>query len=189
MDLTVKRYATWRSLEKYCYHAAGVMGLIVGAVLGLTSSGAGAQAVHLGNAIRLTTILCNLKPDWERGTIYLPLEDLVRFRHGEKELGRGVVNGAFRELMRFEVARARELFRLGGDGICWVADDGCRLAASAVAVIYSGLLDAIERQDYDVFARRPRLTTAQRFRLLPAAWRLSRRKHDQPLPARVLGPD
>jgi phytoene/squalene synthetase len=51
-----------------------------------------------------------------------------------------------------------------------------------MAAIYSGILHAIERQDYDVFARRAHLTTAEKFRRLPVAWRLARREPDQSLP-------
>ena len=84
--------------------------------------------------------------------------------------------------MRFEIAQARQLYRAGAEGLCWLAGDGSRLTASAMAVIYSGILDAIERQDYDVFAKRGHLTTPQKFRRLPAAWRLARREPGESLP-------
>jgi phytoene synthase len=182
IESSVKRYATWSSLEKFCYHTGGVVGLIVAAVLGVTHSGAGAHAVELGNAVRFTAILCNLKTDWASGRLCLPLQDLVRFGYREKDIGNGVVNAAFRELMAFEVARARELFRRGSEGICWLADDGSRLAVSAIVANYIGLLSEIERQGYDVFARRPSLSAGQKLRRMPTAWRLARRKPDQPLP-------
>lgn len=185
MDLTIKRYATWASLEKYCYHVAGVVGLIMSCVFGLTHSDACRQAVMMGNAMQLTNILRDVKEDWERGRIYLPLEDMVRFGYSEKDLAAGVVNDAFRELMKFEVARARELYRSGAEGLCWLADDGSRLTASAMAVIYGGILDAIARQRYDVFRKRAHLTTGQKIRRLPGAWRLARRRSDQSMPARV----
>jgi phytoene synthase len=182
MDLTVRRYATWASLERYCYHSAGVLGLIMGCVLGLTHSDAGRHAVMLGNAMRLTDILRDLNADRDRGRVYLPLEDLARFRYSERDLSNGVANGPFRELMRFEIARARQLYREGAEGLCWVAGDGSRLAASALVVAHAGILDAIERQRYDVFTRRAGLTTAQKFRSLPVAWRLARREAGQRAP-------
>jgi phytoene synthase len=187
MDLTIKRYATWKSLENYCYHVAGVVGVIMSCVFGVTSSDAGRQAVLMGNAMQLTNILRDVKEDWERGRIYLPLEDMVRFGYSEKDLSRGVVNDKFRALMQFQIERARDLYRQGAQGLCWLADDGSRLTASAMAVIYSGILEAIERQRYDVFSSRAHLTTAQKFRRLPGAWRLARRSHRQPLPPRIFG--
>jgi phytoene synthase len=151
-------------------------------VFGVTNSGAGDHAVKLATAMRLTTILRDLKADRDRGRVYLPLEDLARFRYGERDLAAGVVNEPFRELMRFEIASARRLYHEGAEGLCWLADDGSRITASTLAASYSGILDAIERQNYDVFARRPELTTAQKLRRLPLAWGLSRRRPDHRLP-------
>jgi phytoene synthase len=186
-DVGVRRYATWNALEKHCQGVGGTVGLILSGVLGLTNSGAALQASNLGGAIRLTAILRDVKRDWERGRVYLPLEDLVRFGYGERDLGRGRMNEAFVSLMRFEIARARELYRLGAEGICWLGDEGSRLMVSMLALAHSGILDAIERGGYDVFGRRAELTTGQKFRRLPAAWRLARRRHDQRLPGRVFG--
>jgi phytoene synthase len=182
MDLMIKRYATWNSLENYCYHVAGVVGLVMGCIFGLRHSEAGEQAVAMGNAMQLTNILRDVKEDWQRGQIYLPLEDITRFGYSESDLARSVVNEPFRRLMKFEVARARSLYREASKGLCWLADDGSRLTASAMAVVYSGILDAIERQGYDVFRNRARLTTGQKLRRLPASWRLAKREEGEPMP-------
>jgi phytoene synthase len=182
LDLTVRRYATWKSLERYCYHAAGVVGLAMGCVFGLRHSGAGEKAVRMGNAMRLTRILRDVKADWERGRLYLPLEDLASHRYGERDVAAGVVDERFRALMRFEIDRARRMYREAAEGVCWLADDGSRLTASTMALIDSGILNAIERQGYDVFTKRARLTTGQKLRGLPAAWRLARREAGEPVP-------
>jgi phytoene synthase len=184
-DLNTLRYATWNSLEKHCRGTGGVIALVVCAVMGLTNSGAAAQAVSMGNGIRLTHILRDIGQDWDRGHVYLPLEDLVRFGYREKDLAARIVNDAFVKLMRFEVGLARQLLRFGAEGICWLGDEGSRLTASAAVLHHIGILDAIERQGYDVFKRRPGISTAQKFRQLSAAWRLARRGHDEPLPARI----
>jgi phytoene/squalene synthetase len=84
--------------------------------------------------------------------------------------------------MRFEIARARALYQQGADGLCWLAGDGSRLTAASMAVIYSGILGAIERRGYDVFISRAHLTTSQKLRRLPMAWRLARRRAGEALP-------
>jgi 15-cis-phytoene synthase len=182
MDLTVSRYATWSALEKYCYHVAGVVGLIMSCVFGLTHSDARRHAVKMGNAMQLTNILRDVKEDWDRGRIYLPLEDMARFRYSERELQQGVVNTAFRELMSFEIDRARKMYHEASEGLCWLAGDGSRLTASAMAVIYAGILGAIERQNYDVFTRRARIGVLRKLGRIPKAMRLARRGPDDPLP-------
>ena len=183
MDLTVSRYATWASLERYCYCVAGVVGLIMCCILGVSHSDAGRHAVQMGNAMQLTNILRDIKEDAERGRVYLPLVDLARFKVTQQDLTAGTMTPNIRELMKFEIARARSLYRDGAEGLCWLAGDGSRLTASAMAVIYSGILSAIERQGYDVFAGRAHLSMTEKFRRLAPAWRLSRRKADRPAPA------
>jgi phytoene synthase len=181
-DHAVARYATWASLERHCRGYAGPVALMLTGVFGVTHSGAGEHAMALATAMRLTAILRDVKRDRDRGKVYLPLEDMARFRYGERDLARGVVNERFRELMRFEIARARHLYRAGADGLCWLADDRARLTVSALAAASAGTLDAIERHGCDVFARRPELTAAQKLRRLPVAWTLSRRRPGERLP-------
>jgi phytoene synthase len=200
MDLTISRYATWGSLEKFCRATGGVGGLILSCILGLTHSDASRRAVQLGNAMRLTNILRDLPADLARGRIYLPLEDLARFKLSQADLlamplqvggcpsaagpkvGVAAVSAPFQDLMRFQIARARDLYRQGAEGICWLEGDGSRLTASMLAVLHSGLLAAIERRGYDVFSRRPRLSAAARLRRMPQAWRLAWRAADRPVP-------
>ena len=182
MDLTVNRYATWDALRVYCYHVAGVVGLIMCRVFGLADPAAERQAVVMGEAMQLTNILRDVGEDRALGRIYLPAEDLARFGYTEPELMAGVVNEPFRQLMRFEVDRARGLYRAGAAGLVHLADDGSRFTASAMGVIYAGILSAIERQRYDVFTRRARLSMPQKLWRLRAARRLARRRPDRPVP-------
>ena len=181
-DQRVARYATWAALERHCRQTAGPVALALAAVLGVTHSGAGEFASNLATGMLLTSILRDLKEDRARGKIFLPLEDLARFRYGERDLAKSVVNDNFRDLMRFEIARARGLFHDGAEGLCWLADDGSRLTVSALAAASSGILDAIERQGCDVFTRRPAMTPGQKLRRLPLAWALSRRGPGERMP-------
>ena len=183
MNRCVVRYATWSSLERYCRHAGSAAATAAVAVLGVTSSDAAAPAAAAGRAVVLTNVLRDLKADVAQGRVYLPLEDLAAFRYSERELTAGVVNEAFRNLMRFQVERARHLYREAADGLCSVAGDGSRLAAATVIALRSGVLDAIERHGYDVFSRRAALGRGQKLRRLPLAWRLARRRPGSRLPA------
>ena len=182
-DLAVSRYATWTSLERHLQRCGGAAGLIAGGVFGVTHSGASEYAVKAGKVMRLTAILQNLRADAAQGRVYLPLEDLAAYRYSERELSAGVVNENFRRLMAFQVDRARRLFAEAAEGLCWVAGDGSRLTAATVLVWGAKVLDAIERQGYDVFSRQPAPGAAARLRALPLAWRLARRGPDAPVPA------
>jgi phytoene synthase len=183
MDLTVFRYQTWDDLRKYCYRVAGVVGLIMCKIFGLAEPAAAEQAVLMGEAMQLTNILRDLKEDFDRGRIYLPLEDLRRFGYTETDLAAGLVNEPFRELMRFEIERARLLYRTGAEGLRHLPNDGSRFTATAMGVIYAGILRAIERRNYDVFSGRARLSLPQKLMRLPAARRVSHIAAGEKIPA------
>jgi len=171
---TKLRWATWKSLESYLRGRGGSAASIISAILGVTRSEAQEKAVEMGMAIELTRILRDLKRDAARSRILLPLEDLIRFKYSEKDLLRGVVNERWTDLMKFEIGRARELYRNAAEGIVWIGGDGSRLAAASMTVLYSGILRSIERRGYDVFGGEIKLTAAQRARGVVDAWRLAR---------------
>lgn len=168
------RIATWTSLEKYLQARGGSAGLIISAILGVTRSEAQDCAIEMGMAIDLTRLLRDLKKDTAANRILLPLEDLIRFKYSEKELTRGTVNDNFQALMKFQINRARQMYQSAAEGIPWLGGDGSRLAASTIAVLYSGLLRAIERRHHDVFSGDVKLNAAQRARRIIDAWRLAR---------------
>lgn len=182
MDLTVSRYDTWADLEMYCYRVAGVVGLVMCPIFGLSNPAAERQAVMMGNAMQLTNILRDVGEDWGRGRLYLPREDLDRFGYTEADVANRVVDARLRALMKFEIARARDLYRKGAEGLCHLANDGSRFTAAAMATIYAGILGAIERQDYDVYRSRAHLTTWQKLTRLPAAAAVARREAGEPVP-------
>lgn len=182
MDLTVSRYATWAELEVYCYRVAGVVGLIMCRVFGVRDEAALRRAVEYGNAMQLTNILRDVREDWERGRVYLPEEDLARYGVTEQQIASGLMTDGFRKLMAFEVARAREMFAAGAEGLRMIPGFRCRLTACAMGVIYSGILGALERQGLDPFAGRARLSAGEKVGRLAAAWRLASRGEGEDMP-------
>jgi len=183
MDLMTTRYATWNALQTYYERAAGAIGRIMSAIVGVRHSGAADQLATLAVAVGFTRMLRDVADDAASGQIYLPLEDLARFGYSERQLFAGESTDRWRSLMRFEINRARQLYRGGADGICWIADDGARVAASVAAATCACTLDAIERQEYDVLTRPPTGGVGQMLARAPAIWRLARRREDEPLPA------
>lgn len=155
MDLTVTDYKTFDDLMGYVYGSAAVIGLQMLPVLGHTVPHhvAAPYAVDLGIAFQLTNFIRDVGEDLRRGRLYLPLEDLERFGVTREHLERGVVDGGVRALLAFEIARARELYRSASAGIKLV-DPGSRDCLHVALALYSGILDAVERNDYRVLDRR-----------------------------------
>jgi len=182
MELTVRRYATWNSLQTYCRLSSASIAVLMLAVLGAQHSEAKDRAIELATAIRLTEILRDLSRDVQQGRLLLPLEDMIRFGYSDRDLEKKVVNENFVLLMKFEIQRARDLYRRGSEGICWLGNDRARLFVSAIAIGSSDLLREIERAEYDVFASPISAPIGMTISRLMRTWKLARRKADHPLP-------
>ena len=110
MDLSPPDYGSFAELQQYCYHVASVVGLACIHIWGFTGDAAEEYAVNAGIAFQLTNILRDLGEDAARGRVYLPGEDIARFGYTVAKLQHAECDEGFRELMRFEVARARGFY-------------------------------------------------------------------------------
>jgi phytoene synthase len=176
MDLDRCRYRTFAELDLYCYRVAGTIGLLITPVAGYAKgTGALEYAKALGTAMQLTNILRDVGQDHARGMVYLPDEDLERFGLSREELPRHVDDLAFRELMEFEIRRARYLYAEGLELIPLMTSARGRAAFQFAADAYGGILDKIRANDYDVFTRRASLSLGEKLATIPSslwhAWR------------------
>ena len=169
MDLQTTRYERFDDLYAYCYRVASVVGLCCIHVWGFTGPDAARLAEWRGVAFQLTNILRDLKEDAGRGRIYLPQEDLRRFGCAGEDLRDGTVGPAFRDLMRFEVQRARQYYTQSAPLEEAIDPDG-RPALAAMTAIYRTILERIEASGYDVFSRRVRLSRLEKVGLAARAW-------------------
>jgi phytoene synthase len=158
MDLESVRFQAFSELAEYCYRVAGVVGLCCIHIWGFRDPRALPVAVSCGLAFQLTNILRDLKEDALLNRVYLPQEDLDRFGYTHADLAAGCRDPRFAELMRFEVARARGYYAEARQLFDYLEPAG-RPILGTMLKIYGGLLDEIERRDYDVFSTRVRLST------------------------------
>lgn len=164
MDTRVFRYETYRDLEAYTYGSAAVVGIMMCRAIGVEDEVANPHAEALGVAMQLSNFLRDMREDWERGRIYLPLEDLERFDYTEAALGEGVVDERFVELMKFEIGRARKLYKVADEGMDYIPR-GRRYPVEVARELYAAILDRIEVQNYDVFSRRAETSAAYKLRV------------------------
>lgn len=155
MDLTIAEYATWDDLLGYMDGSAAVIGEMMLPVLEPLDPAAFGHARDLGNAFQLTNFLRDVAEDLDRGRVYLPQEDLERFG---ADPHRRVADDAWRELMAFEIDRARSLYALADLGLGMLPPASARCVSGARA-LYSQILDRIETAGYDVFSTRVTVPT------------------------------
>ncbi|MSO87502.1 MAG: phytoene/squalene synthase family protein [Acidimicrobiia bacterium] len=155
MDLTVAGYATWDDLLVYMDGSAAVIGEMMLPILEPLQPEALQHARDLGNAFQLTNFLRDVSEDLDRARIYLPQEDLDRFGADPR---RRVVDRAWRQVMAFEIERARDLYRSADMGVDLLPISSSR-CIQAARTLYSEILDRIESNDYDVFTQRATVPT------------------------------
>ena len=165
MDQLTTRYATYEELEDYCRHSANPVGHMVLYAFGHRDIERQALSDYTCTALQLANFWQDVARDYAMGRVYIPQEDMERFGYSEGQLARGDVTQEFRDLMAFEVERARGLFRRGME----LVDTLGGRAKLDVALFSLGgvnVLDAIERQGYDVLSSRPTLSGATKLRLM-----------------------
>jgi 15-cis-phytoene synthase len=180
MDLTVSDYATWHDLERYMHGSAAVIGLQMVHVLG-TLPGmreiAEPYARDLGTAFQLTNFIRDVGEDLDRGRLYLPKDELAMFAVSRQDLEARIVDAHVRQLLAFQIARARELLRSGRSGIRLLAPDS-RDCIEVAAVLYGEILDAVEKDGYRVLDRRARVSRLRKLQVagpgLARSWRARR---------------
>ncbi len=185
MDLNKFRYKDFDELKLYCYRVAGTVGLMTQNVMGIDSAYTSAPwsampdpseaAIALGIANQLTNILRDVGEDRQRGRIYLPQVDIEKFNYSEEELLQGKINKQWKSLMNFQLTRAREWFQKSEDGIRWLSSDA-RWPVWTSLRLYRGILDSIERLDYDVFNNRAFVKNSVKALEIPISFLISRIK-------------
>ncbi len=166
MDLTVTRYETFEDLRGYMWGSAAVIGLQMLPILGRASEDVRwdvleSHAIDLGIAFQLTNFIRDVAEDLQRGRIYLPQETLAQFGVDEDRLRRGIVDESIRGMLAWEIERTRGYYASAAPGIDLV-DPTSRDCLRCALTLYSGILDEIERADYDVFSRRAHVGTPRR---------------------------
>jgi phytoene synthase len=160
-DLEPRRLETFAQLYRYCYQVASTVGLTIIHIFRYTAAEALPLAEKCGIAFQLTNILRDIREDASLGRIYLPAEDLDRFRVTAEDLRAGLRTPEFIDLMDFEATRARNYYR-ESQALIGLVDRASRPSLAALIGIYSRLLDRIERSNYDVFSRRISLPAAEK---------------------------
>ena len=168
MDLSNPRYGEFADLDIYCYRVAGVVGLMMTHVFGFRHDRCLPHALALGTAMQLTNIARDVGEDARNGRIYLPAEEMDRFGVDVQQVLEGRVDDRSRDLIRFQIARARHYYQLAEAGIPDLIGTSSRLTVRVMGRLYAGILGAIERNNYDVFTRRAHVPTASKLKTLAA---------------------
>lgn len=166
-DITTHRYATWGTVLDYCRRSANPVGRLVLRIAGYTDARLDRSSDALCTALQLTNFWQDLARDWERGRLYVPLDDIERSRARVDDLSASRLTDAWRAALQQVAARTRELFE-AGRGVCDGVDGRLRYELRMTWLGGMRILDHLEEGGFNVFASRPTLTPRDAPRLV---WR------------------
>jgi squalene synthase HpnC len=164
-DQKVKRYDTWTQLFEYCRYSANPVGRLVLSLCGYSDEPRQNLSDATCTALQLANHWQDISVDLDKDRVYLPRELLERHGSSVDEVLQKRATANFRMALQEAVEVARRLFH---QGLPLAQMVNRRLAVDIELFSRGGMriLDKIERQGYDVFARRPSISRLERFWLL-----------------------
>ena len=167
-DQTITRFDTFQDVLAYCKYSANPVGHLVLYLCGYRDSERQQLSDFTCTALQLANFWQDVSVDYRKGRIYLPLEDLSRFRVTEQDIGHQQNTSAFCGMMKFEVGRARDWFRRGRPLVRKVD----RQLAIDLDLFSRGgmeILNAIEKQGFRVLGNRPAISKSRKLALVARA--------------------
>ena len=167
MDLDQTRYLDFIGLQRYCWHVAGVVGILSASIFGSTDAQTLKYAEQLGLAFQLTNIIRDVGEDARKGRIYLPVNELQQFGVTAADILQARHSENFERLMQFQAERAQQLYD-AAFALLPAADRRAQRPGLIMAAIYRALLDEIQRDGFHVLSQRISLTPIRKLWL---AWK------------------
>jgi squalene synthase HpnC len=167
-DQRAERYETFEDLLRYCHYSANPVGHLVLYVCGYRDEHRQQLSDYTCTALQLANFWQDIAVDYAKGRIYLPLEDLRRFGVSEEVIASRRATPQFKEMMRFEVERARDWF---ARGLPLASQVDRRLGTDLELFTRGGqeILNSIARQGCDVLRRRPVISRSRKLWLVARA--------------------
>ena len=169
MDLEQSRYLDFAGLNTYCFHVAGVVGLLAAEIFGRSDARTLIYAEKLGLAFQLTNIIRDVGEDARKGRIYLPVDELQQFNVKAAEILNSHYSDNFTRLMQFQAQRAQQLY---AEAFALLPPDDLRAQRPGLimAAIYRTLLDEITAEKFQVLHQRIALTPLRKLWIAWKTW-------------------
>jgi phytoene synthase len=178
MDLTITEYQSYKDLYKYVYGSAAVIGLQMVPILGVVDQTdldeANLAAEKLGTAFQLANFIRDVSEDLDRGRIYLPIEELESHNVTREMLGKRKLTPEIISALKEQINRVRKLQKESMPGIK-LLNPSSRACIEAASELYCGIVDEVEKINYQIFDKRAKTSSWRRIKVaIPAYLRAVR---------------
>jgi len=169
MDLQQVRYENFAALDTYCYHVAGVVGLLAAGIFGYQDRRTLNYAQQLGTAFQLTNIIRDVGEDARMNRIYLPMDELKQFGVPAADILNARSSDAFKQLMQFQYDRAQAFYEKAY-ALLPTADRRAQRAGLIMAAIYRTVLEEVAHDGFAVLTQRTSLTPMRKLWIAMRTW-------------------
>ena len=172
MDLTITEYQEYEDLQEYVYGSAAVIGLQMVPVLGREKGSSidkvNSAAEKLGVAFQLANFIRDVGEDLDRGRVYLPIAELQSHGVTREMLEDKVLTPQIKSALKEQIERVRRLQRESASGIKMLSIQS-RACIQAASELYCGIVDEVEKIDYQIFSKRAKTSNMRRMKVaIPA---------------------
>jgi squalene synthase HpnC len=168
MDLTQKRYKTWKDLLYYCKHSANPVGRMVLYISGIREERLHRYSDSICTGLQLINFWQDTAIDLGRNRIYYPQAELKKAGVREKDLLALKNSPAIQLLVKNAVDYTERSFRKGHPLLNHVSGR-LRLELRATYLGGQGILSKIRKMDYNVLQNRPAWTSLDKASLAAKA--------------------
>ncbi|MFQ5468957.1 MAG: presqualene diphosphate synthase HpnD [Gammaproteobacteria bacterium] len=172
MDLDYSSYGSFKNLSLYCHRVASIVGLMAAEIFGYKNRNTLKFAHHLGMAFQLTNILRDVREDFSRNRLYIPLDELDKFGVSVSDIESFKTSSNIQALFKFQAQRARQYYDQAFEQLP-NEDRFNQLSGLIMANIYIATLEEIENDGFRVLQNRIKLTP---LRKLWVAWKTVRQE-------------
>jgi phytoene synthase len=153
-DVVKKRYADYAELMDYCRRSANPVGRLLLHLFNAATERNLEQSDAICSSLQLINFWQDVEIDWRKDRVYLPQDEMRRFGVTERGIANAEVAQPWRDLMRFQVERARALMQSGASLGRTLPG---RIGLEIRTIVQGGLriLEKIDKADGDVYHHRP----------------------------------
>ena len=169
-DVVKTRYANFGEVMDYCKRSANPVGRLMLALYGETDARSVAYSDAICSSLQLINFLQDVAIDYQKNRIYLPQDDMVKYKVDEAQIARHDISGLWQPFMLAQIERTRRLLQAGAP-LGKVLKGRIGLELRMIIMGGATILEKLHRSRGDIYGQRPVLNTADWLHMLYRALR------------------
>lgn len=165
LDVKRSRHETFEDLLNYSRFSANPVGRLILLLFGHREPQFHKWSDAICTALQLTNFWQDILVDLAKDRIYVPQEEMKKYGYSEQDLREHLYNENYVEMMHQLSARTKKLFE-EGKPLCTAVKGRLSLELKLVWLGGTSILNALEKESFNIFRFRPTIRTSQKMKIL-----------------------